>query len=107
MAVDTSLMLLDEPFAALDALTRERLQEDLRQVSAQSGRTFIFVTHSVDEAVFLGGRIVVLSKRPGQIVLDQQVDLPRSGVDPDDMRNLPAFTATRSIIAHAVRAAAA
>jgi taurine transport system ATP-binding protein len=107
LAVDTSLLLLDEPFAALDALTRERLQEDVRRVSAETGRTSVFVTHSVDEAVFLGSRIIVLTKRPGQIALDLKVDLPRSGVDPDDLRTLPAYASARIEVAHAVRAAAA
>ena len=65
LAAETPLFLLDEPFAALDALTRERLQEDVRQVSAESGRTTVFVTHSADEAAFLGSRIVVLTRRPG------------------------------------------
>ena len=73
-----SLLLLDEPFAALDALTRERLQEDVRTVSAESGRTTVFVTHSADEAVFLGSRIVVLTARPGRVALDLTVDLPRT-----------------------------
>ena len=54
LAAETPLFLLDEPFAALDALTRERLQEDVRQVSAETGRTTVFVTHSADEAAFLG-----------------------------------------------------
>lgn len=107
LAVDTSLLLLDEPFAALDALTRERLQEDLRRVSAETGRTSVFVTHSVDEAVFLGSRIIVLTKRPGPIALDLRVDLPRNGVDPDDLRNQPAYAIARTEVAHAVRAAAA
>ncbi|MDT5326803.1 MAG: taurine transport system ATP-binding protein [Mycobacterium sp.] len=62
LAAETPLFLLDEPFAALDALTRERLQEDVRQVSAESGRTTVFVTHSADEAAFLGSRIVVLAR---------------------------------------------
>ena len=66
LAAETPLFLLDEPFAALDALTRERLQEDVRQVSAESGRTTVFVTHSADEAAFLGSRIVVLTRRPGR-----------------------------------------
>ena len=107
LATDPNVLLMDEPFAALDALTRERLQEDLRQVSADSGRTSVFVTHSVDEAVFLGSRIIVLSKRPGQIALDLKIDLPRTGVDPDDLRTLPAYAAARAEVAHAVRAAAA
>nr|WP_269778731.1 ABC transporter ATP-binding protein [Microlunatus antarcticus] len=107
LAVDSPLLLLDEPFAALDALTRERLQEDVRRVSAEPGRTSVFVTHSVDEAVFLGSRVVVLSKRPGRVALDLEVDLPRAGVDPDDLRLLPEFAAARTEIAHAVRSAAA
>jgi taurine transport system ATP-binding protein len=107
LAVDSSLLLLDEPFAALDALTRERLQEDLRQVSVETGRTSVFVTHSVDEAVFLGSRIIVLTKRPGQIALDLTVNLPRTGVAPDELRALPDYASARSAVAHAVRTAAA
>ena len=106
LAVENPLLLLDEPFAALDALTRERLQEDLRRVSAATGRTSVFVTHSVDEAVFLGSRVVVLSARPGRIVLDLPIELPRSGVAPDELRGLPEYAALRSEIGHAVRAAA-
>ncbi|MEU4219974.1 ABC transporter ATP-binding protein [Actinoplanes sp. NPDC026623] len=107
LAVENPLLLLDEPFAALDALTRERLQEDLRRVSAATGRTSVFVTHSVDEAVFLGSRVVVLSARPGQVALDIAVDLPRSGLQPDELRGLPAYAALRATIGHAVRDAAA
>ena len=103
LAVDNPLLLLDEPFAALDALTRERLQEDLRRVSAETGRTCIFVTHSVDEAVFLDSRVVVLSPRPGRIALDQPVDLPRSGIAADELRGLPHFAALRAEIGGAVR----
>jgi taurine transport system ATP-binding protein len=106
LAVENPLLLLDEPFAALDALTRERLQEDLRRVSADTGRTSVFVTHSVDEAVFLGSRVVVLSARPGRVVLDLPVDLPRTGVAPDELRGRPEYAALRSEIGHAVRAAA-
>ncbi|BCJ61864.1 ABC transporter ATP-binding protein [Micromonospora endophytica] len=103
LAADRPLLLLDEPFAALDALTRERLQEDLRSVSAATGRTSIFVTHSVDEAVFLGSRVVVLSPRPGRIVLDLPIPLPRAGITPDDLRGLPDYAALRAEIGHAVR----
>jgi taurine transport system ATP-binding protein len=106
LAVPNPLLLLDEPFAALDALTRERLQEDLRRVSADTGRTCVFVTHSVDEAVFLGSRVVVLSARPGRVALDLPIDLPRTGVAPDELRGLPDYAALRSEIGHAVRAAA-
>ncbi|KAA9382011.1 ABC transporter ATP-binding protein [Microbispora cellulosiformans] len=107
LAGDDPLLLLDEPFAALDALTRERLQEDLRRVSAQTGRTSVFVTHSVEEAVFLGSRVVVLTRRPGRIALDLEVGLPRTGIEPDELRALPEYAALRAEVGHAVRAAAA
>ena len=107
LAAETPLFLLDEPFAALDALTRERLQEDVRQVSAESGRTTVFVTHSADEAAFLGSRIVVLTRRPGQVALDLPVDLPRTGVDPDELRRSPEYTELRAEVGRAVKAAAA
>lgn len=107
LAAETPLFLLDEPFAALDALTRERLQEDVRQVSAESGRTTVFVTHSADEAAFLGSRIVVLTRRPGQVALDLPVDLPRAGVDPDELRRSPEYTKLRAEVGRAVKAAAA
>jgi taurine transport system ATP-binding protein len=104
---ETSLLLLDEPFAALDALTRERLQEDIRDVSAESGRTTVFVTHSADEAAFLGSRIVVLTHRPGRVALDLSVDLPRTGVDPDELRRSSEYVRLRQEVSRAVKAAAA
>ena len=103
----SALLLLDEPFAALDALTRERLQEDVRRVSAESGRTTVFVTHSADEAVFLGSRIVVFTHRPGRIALDLSVDLPRDGVDSDELRRTPEYLELRQEVSRAVKAAAA
>jgi taurine transport system ATP-binding protein len=106
LAAENPLLLLDEPFGALDALTRERLQEDLRRVSADTGRTCVFVTHSVDEAVFLGSRVLVLTARPGRVALDVPVELPRTGIAPDELRGLPQYAALRSEIGHAVRAAA-
>lgn len=106
LAVPSDLLLLDEPFAALDALTRERLQEDLRASSAATGRTSVFVTHSVDEAVFLGTRIVVLSKRPGRVALDVPVLLPRDA-DPTAVRSHPDFAALRTLVGGHLRASAA
>lgn len=100
------LLLLDEPFAALGALTRERLQEDLRTVGAETGTTAVFVTHSVDEAVFLGTRTVVLTARPGTVALDVPIGLPRTGVGPDELRGLPEYAALRAEIGTAVRDAA-
>ena len=107
LAAETPLFLLDEPFAALDALTRERLQEDVRQVSAESGRTTVFVTHSAEEAAFLGTRIVVLTRRPGKVALDLPVDLPRKGVDAHELRRSPEYLKLRAEVGDAVKAAAA
>ncbi|WP_428936276.1 ABC transporter ATP-binding protein [Streptomyces sp. ACT015] len=107
LAADNPVLLLDEPFAALDALTRERLQEDVRRVTARTGGTTVFVTHSADEAVFLGSRVVVLSRRPGTVVLDLPVGLPRGDVDAEDVRGGAEFAALRARVAHEVKAAAA
>ncbi|MDL9945852.1 ABC transporter ATP-binding protein [Gordonia sp. ABSL11-1] len=107
LAAETSLLLLDEPFAALDALTRERLQEDLRSVSADLGRTNVFVTHSADEAAFLGSRIVVLTRRPGRVALDIPSPLPRAGVSADELRGSPEYAALRAEVGAAVKEAAA
>jgi taurine transport system ATP-binding protein len=107
LAAETPLFLLDEPFAALDALTRERLQEDVRQVSEESGRTTVFVTHSADEAAFLGSRIVVLTRRPGQVALDLPVELPRGNVDADELRRSPEYAQLRAEVGRAVKSAAA
>jgi NitT/TauT family transport system ATP-binding protein len=85
------LLLLDEPFAALDELTRQKLDEQLHQLWRQSGMTVLFVTHSVMEAAFLAQRAVVLSRRPGHVVFDRPLDLPESRTaalrsDPDFLR---------------------
>ncbi|MBI3214221.1 MAG: ABC transporter ATP-binding protein [Mycobacterium sp.] len=107
LAAETPTFLLDEPFAALDALTRERLQEDVREVSAETGRTTVFVTHSADEAAFLGSRIVVLTRRPGRVALDLPVNLPRTGVDAEEIRRSPEYIELRAEVGRAVKAAAA
>ena len=107
LAAETPLFLLDEPFAALDAVTRERLHEDVRQVSAESDRTTVFVTHSADEAAFRGSRIVVPTRRPGQVALDPPVDLPRTGVTPTSYVSAPEYARLRAEVGRAVKAAAA
>ncbi|EFL37004.1 thiamine ABC transporter, ATP-binding protein [Streptomyces viridochromogenes DSM 40736] len=107
LAAENPLLLLDEPFAALDALTRERLQEDVRRVTDRTGRTAVFVTHSADEAVFLGSRIVVLTKSPGTVALDLPITLPRGDVDAEELRESTEFAELRAQVAHAVKAAAA
>jgi NitT/TauT family transport system ATP-binding protein len=75
------LLLMDEPFAALDEITRQRLDDVLRRLWADTGMTVLFVTHSTQEATFLANRAIVMSGRPGRVVLDHPIDLPheRSG----------------------------
>ncbi|HMS75165.1 ABC transporter ATP-binding protein [Gordonia sp. (in: high G+C Gram-positive bacteria)] len=106
LAAETSLLLLDEPFAALDALTRERLQNDLRTVSVELGRTNVFVTHSAEEAAFLGTRIVVLTKRPGRIALDISSPIPRTGLSAEELRDSPEYTVLRTQVHEAIKGAA-
>jgi NitT/TauT family transport system ATP-binding protein len=77
MVTDPTLLLLDEPFSALDEITRQDLDEQLRELWRARGITVIFVTHSTSEAVFLAERTVVMSKRPGRIIADRPVRLAR------------------------------
>ena len=77
LANQPAVLLMDEPFAALDAFTRQRLQEELTQISRIERMTVIFVTHAVEEAIFLSDRVAVLSGRPGRLTHDIEIDLPR------------------------------
>jgi len=77
LALDPSVLLMDEPFGALDAQTRNMLQTELLEIWEKTKKTVIFITHSVDEAVFLADRIVVMTPRPGRVCRIFTVDLPR------------------------------
>jgi NitT/TauT family transport system ATP-binding protein len=90
LALDPVLLLMDEPFGALDAQTRNMLQQELLEIQEKTKKTVIFITHSVDEAVFLSDRIIVLTPRPGRICQIFPVDLPR----PRDRTN-PEFAQVR------------
>jgi len=89
MVTEPTLLLLDEPFAALDEITRQRLDEQLRELWVARGMTVIFVTHSTGEAAFLAERAVVFSKRPGRIVEDRRLALPVARTGP--LRATPEF----------------
>ena len=77
LAIDPAILLMDEPFGALDALTRDRLHAELESIWASTRKTVVFVTHNVREAVALGDRVLVFSPRPGRIVQEFRIDLPR------------------------------
>ncbi len=86
---DPDLLLLDEPFASLDAITRERMWMELSRIWDAKQKTVIMVTHSINESLFLADRVMVLTSRPGTIKLDLEVDLPRPRKD--DIRYGPHF----------------
>lgn len=105
LASDPEFVLMDEPFGALDALTRERLQEELLTIWRETGRTVIFITHSVEEAVFLGSRVLVMSPRPGSIVLDRSAVLSEhhEHLPVTELRSDPSFIALRDEVRDAIQ----
>ena len=82
LATDPELLLLDEPFAALDAQTRETMQQELTRIWGETRKTAIFITHDIAEAVYLADRVIVFTARPGRVKLDVKIELPR----PRDLR---------------------
>ncbi|WP_126977974.1 ABC transporter ATP-binding protein [Frigidibacter oleivorans] len=97
LAFDADILLMDEPFGALDEIVRDRLNEELLRLWAATGKTALFVTHSIPEAVYLSTKIVVMSPRPGRIT--DVIDSPLPRDRPLDIRDTPEFIA----IAHRVR----
>jgi NitT/TauT family transport system ATP-binding protein len=77
LAVDPDVLLMDEPFSALDSFTREGLQDELQRIQAATGKTILFVTHDIDEAVTLADRVVVLAGSPGRLAAEMPVTVPR------------------------------
>jgi NitT/TauT family transport system ATP-binding protein len=90
LAIDSPIMLMDEPFGALDALTRRTLQDELLRLWLELRKTILFVTHSIEEALYLADRTVVMTYRPGTLKCDLTIDLPR----PRDVAS-PAFNALK------------
>ena len=95
LSYQPEVLLMDEPFGALDAQTRERLQEELVSIWQRTGTTVVFITHDIDEAVFLGQRVAVMSARPGRIKEIVDVRLDRSDAVERDIRATPEFAAYR------------
>jgi NitT/TauT family transport system ATP-binding protein len=95
-----ALLLMDEPFGALDEMTRERMQSELIRICAETGAAVVFVTHSIPEAVFLSQRVVVMSPRPGRIT--EIIDVPLGARD-EDVREAESFFATITDVREALR----
>src|SRR5450755_3340819 len=104
LATNPRLLLLDEPFASLDEMSRDRLNEEILRLRGEQKWTAVFVTHSVPEAVFLSDRIVVLAANPGRICATLPVDLPWPRTA--DLRETPEFEATIALVSHTLRGAA-
>ena len=100
LAAGPRLLLMDEPFGALDEMTRERLQAELARICRETGATVVFVTHSIPEAVYLSDRAVVMSARPGRVSTVVGVDL---GVRTEDTREAPEFFAKVTEVREALR----
>ena len=94
LAYEPDVLLMDEPYAALDAQTRESLQDELLAIWRRTGTTIIFITHGIEEAVYLGQRVAVLTSRPGRIKQFVDVKQPPPG-GTDDRRSTPEFAADR------------
>jgi NitT/TauT family transport system ATP-binding protein len=94
LAYEPDVLLMDEPFAALDAQTREQLQDELLRIWRATRKTIVFITHGIDEAVYLGQRVAVLSARPGRLKAIVDVDIPDHDGE-DDIRSHPVFVEQR------------
>jgi NitT/TauT family transport system ATP-binding protein len=102
LACDPAILLLDEPFGALDAQTREVMQDELLRIWLETRKTVLMITHDVNEAVYLSNRICVMSARPGQIVEEFKIDLDRT-IPREKLFTSDAFNKTRNEVWISVR----
>ena len=102
LSKEPDILLMDEPFGAVDAQTREQLQEELLKIWAKTDTTVIFVTHSIDESVYLSDRVIIMQSRPGRIKEEVRVDLPRPRWE-GDVKADPRFAQLRAQIRESLR----
>ncbi|GGO81669.1 ABC transporter ATP-binding protein [Marinobacterium nitratireducens] len=89
LAVHPDLLLMDEPFSAVDAITRQHLQDELLGIWQKTGAAVMFITHDIEEAVYLADRVIVLAGSPGQVSVDRRIDLPRPrGRNAEDLQSI-------------------
>ena len=103
LAAGSDVLLMDEPFGALDALTRERLQVELRQIQSEEAKTIIFVTHDVEEAVFLADRIILFTARPAHVLRDIDVAAILGSTRTLEVRESQDFFTLRNDVLHMIR----
>lgn len=104
LANDPSVILMDEPFGALDSLTREKLQNDLLDLSRKKKKTIFFITHDVNEAIFLGDRVLVMSPRPGRVIRDIPITISQNygRMLGAELRDTPEFIELRESISSSI-----
>jgi NitT/TauT family transport system ATP-binding protein len=102
LSFEPRILLMDEPFGALDEMTRERMNDEVLRIWGQTGTTVVFVTHSIPEAVYLSSRVVVMSARPGRITKVVDIDLPRPRSE--ESRETPRYFELITEVREALRA---
>jgi ABC-type nitrate/sulfonate/bicarbonate transport system ATPase subunit len=102
LAPDPAVILMDEPFAALDSLTRDILQEEILRIWEKTRKTFVLITHNIEEAVFLGDRVIVMTARPGRIKAQIDVNIPRPR-DPSIRNSHPQFLEIKEQLSQLLR----
>jgi NitT/TauT family transport system ATP-binding protein len=103
LATNPDILLADEPFAAIDAMTREAMQAEMERIVMETGQTCVFITHSIDEAILLGDRVVVISYRPGKIKEIVDVDFPRPRMNNSEVKTSKKYAVLRDHIWNLVK----